>query len=63
MIVYLCDQLPVGINITGKGGNCDDLSTVSRRCLTSVIVGAWAVGGEVSTGYACRSPIAITDGL
>ena len=47
MLIYLCDEL----NTTEPDGPCDDVSESLRNCLSGILIGGWAVGGEVGSYY------------
>ena len=47
MVIYLCDEL----NMTTPDGPCDDVDESLDNCLSGLLIGAWAVGGEVSVYY------------
>ena len=44
MLVYLCNEL----NTTDPDGPCHTVSESLSNCLSGILIGAWAVGGEVS---------------
>ena len=44
MLIYLCDEL----NTTAPDGSCHDVDESLGNCLSGLLIGAWAVGGEVS---------------
>ena len=48
MLVYLCNEL----NTTDPDGPCHTVSESLSNCLSGLLIGAWAVGGEVGSYYA-----------
>ena len=49
MLVYLCIT-PLDSSNVGESGSCDGdagVSSAVRRCLSGLLIAAWAVGGEV----------------
>ena len=46
LLIYACDGLD-GIDLTTGQGACHTLDQRIRRCLNGLLIGAWAVGGEV----------------
>ena len=49
VLVYICDGLD-GVDITVEGP-CSSADQRIQRCLSELLVGAWAVGGEVSAHF------------
>ena len=47
MVIYLCPH-PLDASLVGVGGPCFDVHQNITGCLGGLLVGAWAVGGEVS---------------
>ena len=47
MLVYLCNEL----NTTDPDGPCHTVSDSLTNCFSGLLIGAWAVGGEVSFYY------------
>ena len=47
MVIYLCPH-PLDASLVGVGGPCFDVHQNIAGCLGGLLVGAWAVGGEVS---------------
>ena len=47
MLIYLCDEL----NTTAPDGPCHDVDESLNNCFSGLLIGAWAVGGEVSIYY------------
>jgi len=52
MLLYLCD----GMNLTGDPSvgvsmECDGVSEGTQPCRGTVVLAAWAVGGNVSTSW------------
>ena len=45
LLVYLCDGLD-GVNLSNEGP-CDSADRRIRQCLSELLIGAWAVGGDV----------------
>ena len=51
MLLYLCPtQLGLTEEHVGLSGPCHTLSSV-RGCLAGLLIGGWAVGGDVSVLY------------
>ena len=46
LLIYVCDGLD-GLDLTTEQGACDTLDQRIRSCVGGLLVGAWAVGGEV----------------
>ena len=46
LLVYLCDGLD-GVELD-EGGPCATVDPRIQQCLTRTLIGAWAVGGEVT---------------
>ena len=47
LVVYVCDGLD-GLDLEAEQGPCNSINSTIRSCLTGLLIGAWAVGGEVS---------------
>ena len=47
MVIYLCNEL----NTTAPDGPCHDVDDSFFNCFSGLLIGAWAVGGEVSIYY------------
>ena len=48
LLIYVCDGLD-GLDLTAEQGACHTLDQRIRRCVGGILIGAWAVGGEVNT--------------
>ena len=48
LLIYVCDGLD-GLDLTTEQGACHTLDQRIRRCVGGILIGAWAVGGEVNT--------------
>ena len=52
MLVYLCPtQLGLTEEHVGLSGHCQTLPDIVRGCLVGLLIGGWAVGGDVSVLY------------
>ena len=48
LLIYVCDGLD-GLDLTAEQGACHTLDQRIRRCVGGILIGGWAVGGEVNT--------------
>ena len=48
LLIYVCDGLD-GLDLTTEQGACHTLNSRIQRCVGGILIGGWAVGGEVNT--------------
>ena len=47
LLIYVCDGLD-GLDLQAEQGPCNSINSTIQSCLGGLLIGGWAVGGEVS---------------